>query len=237
MVNRGSIAGKHRAAAAALALCALANSADAREISEVATVASRGGLIDVTTNLALPSPFRQPADADAPTIVTPRVTFGRAMDIVGVPINFARMVPRNAGVRPVSGLGLGGSAVLSNRLPLVSARVSSRFGMRRHPLLGAMRNHSGVDLAAPQGTPVYAPAAGKVAAAQWRGGYGLLVAIDHAGGMETRYGHLFQIAVVPGQSVAAGEVIGYVGSTGLSTGPHLHYEVRIHGAVVNPLGN
>lgn len=237
MVNRGSIAGRHCAAAAAIVVCALANSAHAREISEVATVASRGALINVSSNLALPSPLRQPADTDAPAIVTPRVTFGRAMDIVGVPINFARMVPRSAGVRPASGLGSGSSAVLPNRLPLVSARVSSQFGMRRHPLLGAMRNHSGVDLAAPQGTPVYAPAAGIVGAAQWQGGYGLLVALEHAGGMETRYGHLFQITVVPGQSVAAGEVIGYVGSTGLSTGPHLHYEVRIHGAVINPLGN
>ena len=237
MANRGFLPGKHRVIAAAMVVGALANPVHARDLGEDVAASFKGGVIDVTPHSPLPSPLRQSVDAEAPTVLIPRVTFGRAMDIVGVPINFSRMLSRNAGGRPLAGLGLGGSALLSNRLPLVSARVSSRFGMRRHPLLGGMRNHSGVDLAAPQGTPVYAPAAGIVGAAQWQGGYGLLVAVDHPGGMETRYGHLFRIAVVPGQSVAAGEVIGYVGSTGLSTGPHLHYEVRVHGAVVNPLGN
>lgn len=122
------------------------------------------------------------------------------------------------------------------RWPLTSSSMTSRFGLRRHPIYGDLRVHSGVDLAAALGTPVYASASGYVSNANWAGGYGLLVAIEHVGGMQTRYGHLSRIAVGGGQYVEAGTVIGYVGSTGNSTGPHLHYEVRINGRAVNPLG-
>jgi murein DD-endopeptidase MepM/ murein hydrolase activator NlpD len=120
-------------------------------------------------------------------------------------------------------------------LPLASARLTSGFGWRTHPLTGSWRAHSGVDLAAPYGSPIVATAPGVVGTAGWSGGYGLLVAVAHGDGVQTRYGHLSRLAVAPGQQVVAGQVIGYVGSTGDSTGPHLHYEVRIDGRAVDPL--
>jgi murein DD-endopeptidase MepM/ murein hydrolase activator NlpD len=120
-------------------------------------------------------------------------------------------------------------------LPLASARLTSGFGWRTHPLSGAWRPHSGVDLAAPYGSPIVATAGGVVGTAGWSGGYGLLVAVSHGDGVQTRYGHMSRLAVAPGQQVAAGQVIGYVGSTGDSTGPHLHYEVRIDGRAIDPL--
>ena len=117
----------------------------------------------------------------------------------------------------------------------VAGRVSSPFGERFHPILGYRRMHDGVDLAAPYGTPIVAAADGRIVSAGWRGGYGQEVAIRHAGGLETIYGHMSRIAAATGASVRRGQVIGFVGSTGLSTGPHLHYEVHKDGRLVNPL--
>lgn len=119
------------------------------------------------------------------------------------------------------------------RLP-VHARTTSGFGLRVHPVTGEERLHSGIDLAAPTGTPIAAAAAGTVTFAGPRGGYGNLVIVDHGDGTETRYAHQDSLAVVVGQVVAAGEVVGTVGSTGRSTGPHLHFEVRRHGEPVDP---
>ena len=107
--------------------------------------------------------------------------------------------------------------------------------MRGDPFLGTARAHRGLDFAAPYGSPVVTTSAGIVARAGWMGGYGNCVIVDHGGGVETRYGHLSAITVAPGQQVSQGALLGYVGSTGRSTGPHLHYEVRINGAAVNPL--
>ncbi len=120
-------------------------------------------------------------------------------------------------------------------VPVASARLSSNYGMRVHPVLGGLRAHKGIDIAAPIGTPIRATADGVVGMADWNGGYGLYVALDHGGNMETRYGHMSRIAVASGQQVRKGDIIGYVGSTGRSTGPHLHYEVRVAGEAVNPL--
>jgi murein DD-endopeptidase MepM/ murein hydrolase activator NlpD len=106
--------------------------------------------------------------------------------------------------------------------------------MRRHPLLGIPLPHAGVDLAAPAGSPVVTTADGTVSTAAWTGGYGLLVAVEHAGGWQTRYAHLSKLNVAPGQRVRQGDVIGFVGSTGRSTGPHLHYETRVNGLPINP---
>jgi murein DD-endopeptidase MepM/ murein hydrolase activator NlpD len=122
-----------------------------------------------------------------------------------------------------------------NPLPARKQLVSSGFGMRRHPLLGGWRPHHGVDLAAPAGTPVRATADGIVGAAGWRGGYGLSVTLEHGRDRETRYGHMSRLAVANGQRVQRGGLIGWVGSTGLSTGPHLHYETRVNGRAVDPL--
>ena len=114
------------------------------------------------------------------------------------------------------------------------AAVSSSFGLRMHPILGYSRMHRGLDFRASYGTPIVAVADGRVARAGWAGGYGNKVRLNHAGGLATSYSHMSRIAVAPGQRVRQGQVIGYVGSTGLSTGPHLHFEIYRNGVAVNP---
>jgi murein DD-endopeptidase MepM/ murein hydrolase activator NlpD len=122
-----------------------------------------------------------------------------------------------------------------SRMPLEGAALTSGFGMRNHPVLGGRRQHQGIDLAAPSGTPVYATADGVVGRADWYSSYGLFISINHGASMETRYAHLSRLAVTAGDNVKKGDLIGYVGSTGRSTGPHLHYEVRVEGLAVNPI--
>jgi len=119
--------------------------------------------------------------------------------------------------------------------PVTSARLSSGFGMRFHPILGYSRMHAGVDFAASTGTPIYAVTDGRVSYAGRNGGHGKFVKLSHSGGLATGYAHMSRIAVSAGQRVRRGQVIGYVGSTGLSTGPHLHYEVYRNGKTVNPM--
>jgi murein DD-endopeptidase MepM/ murein hydrolase activator NlpD len=129
-----------------------------------------------------------------------------------------------------------GSVSIPTLMPIVSERaMSSGFGMRVHPVLGGLRAHKGIDMPAPTGTPIRAAADGTVGKADWFGGYGLYVQLEHGAGLETRYGHMSRIAVAEGQAVHKGDVIGYVGSTGRSTGSHLHYEVRVAGEAVNPV--
>ena len=120
------------------------------------------------------------------------------------------------------------------RTPLDGARITSGFGMRMHPLLGFTRMHAGIDFGAPIGTPVYAAADGVVEQAQWAGGYGRWLKIRHTAAFETGYGHLSGWTVKPGQRVRQGQVVAYVGNTGSSTGPHLHYEVMMAGRKVDP---
>lgn len=124
------------------------------------------------------------------------------------------------------------------RTPVDNARMTSRFGMRRHPILGFNRMHQGIDFGAGSGTPVFAAGDGVVVEARRWGGYGNWVRIRHAGGFETGYAHLsrFGKGVRAGQRISQGQVIAYVGSTGASTGPHLHYEIWQHGKRVNPVG-
>ena len=123
------------------------------------------------------------------------------------------------------------------RTPVEFSRISSRFSNRLHPILKTWRAHTGVDYAAPSGTPVRATSAGRVTALGWNGGYGKAITIRHGGTYSTLYGHLsrFHAGVRVGGPVEQGQVIGYVGSTGLATGPHLHYELHVHGAYQNPL--
>ena len=118
----------------------------------------------------------------------------------------------------------------------VNGRVTSGYGQRFHPILGYARMHAGVDFGAPWGSPIVATAPGVVSFAGYHGGHGNFVRLEHGSGLGTGYGHMSRIAVAPGERVRAGEVIGYVGSTGLSTGPHLHYEMYRNGHTVNPLG-
>ncbi|RGP42019.1 Lysostaphin [Altererythrobacter insulae] len=120
-------------------------------------------------------------------------------------------------------------------MPLKDAKLTSGYGMRTHPVLGSRRKHKGIDLAAPTGTPIYATADGMVGRAEWFSSYGLYIEIDHGAELETRYAHMSRLAVAEGQWVSKGDLIGYVGSTGRSTGPHLHYEVRVSGVAVNPI--
>jgi len=117
---------------------------------------------------------------------------------------------------------------------LGEVEFSSGFGVRTDPFLGRPAMHSGLDFRASSGDPVRATAIGKVVNAGWQGGYGQMVEIDHGNGLSTRYGHLSKIIAKVGQSVQIGQVIGEVGSTGRSTGPHLHYETRIDGEAVDP---
>lgn len=141
--------------------------------------------------------------------------------------------PLSAAARAAAGIS--GPFSIPSRTPLDGVKLTSSFGMRTHPVLGGARAHKGIDLAAPVGTPIYATADGVVGKASWFGGYGLYVQLEHGNNLETRYGHMSRLNVAEGQTVRKGEVIGYVGSTGRSTGPHLHYEVRVAGAAVNPL--
>jgi murein DD-endopeptidase MepM/ murein hydrolase activator NlpD len=119
-------------------------------------------------------------------------------------------------------------------MPLQDAMLTSDYGMRTHPVLGGRRNHKGVDLAQPTGTPVYATADGIVSMAERYSSYGNYIQIEHGGELQTRYAHLSGYTVAAGEQVRKGQLIGFVGSTGRSTGPHLHYEVRVSGEAVDP---
>lgn len=124
---------------------------------------------------------------------------------------------------------------IPSRMPVDGVHLSSEFGMRTHPVLGGRRQHRGVDLAGPMGTPVVATADGVISKAEWFSSYGLYVSIEHGAELQTRYGHMSRLNVAAGQHVRKGDIIGFIGSTGRSTGPHLHYEVRIAGMAVNPI--
>ena len=134
----------------------------------------------------------------------------------------------------MDGGGQGVMAVPSQQ-PTLIAHYTSGFGVRVDPFRGTAAMHAGVDMAAPIGTPIYATADGVVGRAGWAGGYGNLIELEHGRGLATRYGHLSQILVRVGQRIRRGELIAKMGSTGRSTGSHLHYEVRIDGRAVNPM--
>ena len=123
------------------------------------------------------------------------------------------------------------------RKPVNSAIMRSGFGGRRHPILGYVKMHTGVDWAAPYGTPIFASGNGVIETAGWEGGYGKYIRIKHNNGYETAYGHMsaFAKGMEPGKRVRQGQVIGFVGSTGLSTGAHVHYEIIVNGRFVDPM--
>ena len=116
----------------------------------------------------------------------------------------------------------------------VAGFVTSHFGWRRHPILGFGRMHRGMDFGARHGSPVYAATDGRVTYSGWSGGYGNQVRVDHGNGLVTTYSHLSRLAAGPGGAVRGGQIIGYVGSTGFSTGPHLHYELHRNGVAIDP---
>ena len=162
------------------------------------------------------------------------VSFGRALDLQGRPLRLASARPKNAAVGHFSPGLYSGPFVQPSGLPIRANSVSSGFGTRWHPLLGGYRFHAGIDLVAPVGTQIVATSPGIVTEAGWCGGYGYCVTIDHGRGCHTLYGHLSRLDVIAGERVSMGQGLGLVGSTGLSTGPHLHYEVRVNGRSVNP---
>ena len=120
-------------------------------------------------------------------------------------------------------------------VPIPGAPITSGFGPRVHPIYGDVRMHTGIDFGASYGTPIHAAADGVVVSAGPLGGYGNATVIDHGNGLATLYAHQSSIVVAPGQSVRRGQIIGYVGCTGLCTGPHLHFEVRVRGTPVDPM--
>lgn len=148
---------------------------------------------------------------------------------------FAQWESLDGGGDTVTALAPMKSLSIPSGMPLRQASLTSGYGMRTHPVLRKRKAHKGVDLAAPTGTPIYATADGIVSKAQRFSSYGLYVAIEHGGQMQTRFAHMSRIAVSNGDTVKKGDIIGYVGSTGRSTGPHLHYEVRIAQQAVNPI--
>ena len=137
--------------------------------------------------------------------------------------------------KKLDNLASGAIAVPSDK-PVKTAAFTSGYGVRSDPFRGGAAMHAGIDLAGPYGTPIYATADGTIRRSGWNsGGYGNLIEVDHGRGIETRYGHLSAILVQPGQQVKRGQLIARMGSTGRSTGSHLHYEVRIDGRPVNPI--
>lgn len=134
---------------------------------------------------------------------------------------------------------LDGGAKATNNIPtgrpVMKLSLTSNFGVRSDPFNGGARMHKGIDIPGPVGTPVYATADGIVSRAGWASGYGNLVQISHGGGLETRYGHMSKLVAAPNSYVRRGQLIGLMGSTGRSTGSHLHYEVRVDGQAINPM--
>lgn len=128
-----------------------------------------------------------------------------------------------------------GSMSVPSLKPVANLNFSSFYGVRSDPFRGTAAMHAGVDIPGAMGTPIYATADGVVGRAGWAGGYGNLVELEHGRGLETRYGHLSKILVSAGQHVKRGDQIALMGSTGRSTGSHLHYEVRMDGRAVNPI--
>ncbi|MCI4590157.1 M23 family metallopeptidase [Sphingobium sp. BYY-5] len=127
------------------------------------------------------------------------------------------------------------AAYIPSGRPVAKLTLTSNFGVRSDPFNGGARMHKGIDIPGPVGTPIYATADGVVSRAGWASGYGNLVQITHGGGMETRYGHMSKLLVAANSYVKRGQLIGLMGSTGRSTGSHLHYEVRVDGTAINPI--
>ena len=204
-------------------------------------VAARTGAADATTGSPLPPTAHGGAVGTAP----PGRAGQSALQATSLPAPTSRL--HGAGhaghaapaapltpTAPTASTGPSAAAERGRMLAPVPGVIGSGFGMRTHPISGKRKMHSGADMAAPTGTPILATAPGKVVYSGVRGGYGNFVEIDHGNGVTTRYAHAHTLLARVGERVAAGERIATVGSTGYSTGPHLHFEVRQHGQPTNP---
>jgi murein DD-endopeptidase MepM/ murein hydrolase activator NlpD len=205
--------GYHRLEAAQENLLATLETRTNMEKTSLELVYARIGVPPSDDQAPRGGPFLEPPSGDASDQRIARISLARA---------------EVAGLR--SGL-----STLPIAMPAPAEDVTSDFGTRMDPFLGRPAFHSGIDFKAAPGTPVRATASGRVADAGRNGGYGLMVEVAHRHGLSTRYGHLSAIAVQEGMLIDAGQIIGYVGSTGRSTGPHLHYETRRAGEALNPV--
>jgi murein DD-endopeptidase MepM/ murein hydrolase activator NlpD len=170
----------------------------------------------------------QPSNYMATALATPEDTFGLLRDVLGRIESRLRTVRTDVERREAL------AAATPSLWPTIGW-VSAGFGERADPFTGESGYHQGLDISADKGRPVVAPAAGRVESASWNGNYGNLLIIDHGFGIKTRYGHLSQFTVRAGDAVSRGALIGYVGTTGRTTGPHLHYEVLANGQLINPI--
>jgi len=164
----------------------------------------------------------------APSLPSPEDTFGMVRDVLSRLNSHLQIVRTDVERR----------AALAAATPSIWPAIgwlSAQFGNREDPIEGGAAYHTGIDISLDAGRPVYATAAGKVEAAWYNGAYGRMVVIDHGYGLKTRYAHLAGFAVAPGDQVERGRIIGYVGTSGRTTGPHLHYELLVNGQLMNPL--
>jgi len=164
----------------------------------------------------------------APSLPSPEDTFGMVRNVLSRLNSHLQIVQTDVERR----------AALAAATPSIWPAIgwlSAQFGNREDPIEGGAAYHTGIDISLDAGRPVYATAAGKVEAAWYNGAYGRMVVIDHGYGLKTRYAHLAGFAVAPGDQVERGRIIGYVGTSGRTTGPHLHYELLVNGQLMNPL--
>ena len=178
-------------------------------------------------------PDEVPSDASVVILVPPPLTQIIKGQPAPQPLPAVKINPTSTAtpiqpVNPIPAANGGNQSPVASIYPLTNpAPITSRFGWRTHPLTGNRRFHSGLDIGAPAGSPVVATSAGTVISAGWNGGYGKAIIIQHSDTQQTLYGHLSEVSVQAGQTIAQGTVIGLVGSTGNSTGPHLHFESRM----------
>jgi len=169
-----------------------------------------------------------PSALFAPSLSSPEDTFGVLRDLLKGLERHLSLVKKDVEHREAL-------AAATPSIWPTQGWLTAGYGMRSDPFTGRPDFHPGLDISTDKGHPVYATAEGTVASTSWAGPYGNLIILDHGFGIATRYGHLSRFAVQPGRRVARGELIGYIGSTGRATGPHLHYEVTVNGRLINPL--
>lgn len=209
----------------------------ASKLSSVSFLGKKGKEVKDSASLANPNTFNNDTyykSLDAFYALRTSALSGDATRLLATPTDIGRMVnPLMPGHDVV---GLGPEVPGGPDLWPIDGEISSGFGQREDPILGngEAEFHPGIDIRGPEGTPIHATADGIVLNAGMVNGYGRFVAIDHGHGVTTGYGHMSGFAVTTGQSVTRGQIIGYVGHSGRTTGNHVHYEVRIHGTIVNP---